>query len=189
MRQAALRISGLVFALALGLTFIHGGALAQGTPTPPAASTPPPPQEPIKQVELSDKKIQSFISVQKDMAPLVQKAQALPAGQQDAKLEAEFETVAKKHGFADYAELGDVGANIMLILDGIDPSTGKFTDPITAIKKEIDEIQADKQMPEKEKKDAVAERTVALKSFEPIKFPANIELVVKMREKIEASLQ
>jgi hypothetical protein len=189
MRQGALSVSGLVLAVALGITSVIGGALAQGTPPPPAAAAPPPPQEPVKQVELTEKKIQSFITVQKDMAPLVQKAQVLPAGQQDAKLEAEFETVAKKHGFADYGELGDVGANIMLILDGIDPSTGKFTDPITAIKKEIDEIQADKQMPEKEKKDAVAERTAALKSFEPVKFPANVELVVKMREKIEAALQ
>lgn len=188
MRQGALGVSGLVLSLALSLSAIFSGAFAQGAPpaSPPAAVPPP---EPVKQVELSEKKIQSFISVQKDMAPLVQKAQALPPGKQDAALEAEFETVAKKHGFSGYAELGDIGANIMLILDGIDPSTGKFTDPITAIKKEIEEITADKQMPEKEKKEAVAERTAALKSFEAIKFPANIELVVKWREKIEAALQ
>lgn len=186
MRQGALGVSGLVLALVLSLAAIFSEASAQGTPPPPTA---PPAPEPVKQMELTEKKIQSFIAVQKDMAPLVQKAQALAPGKQDAALEAEFETVAKKHGFADYAELGDVGANIMLILDGIDPSSGKFTDPITAIKKEIDEIQADKQMPEKEKKEAVAERTAALKSFEPIKFPGNVELVVKWREKIEASLQ
>jgi hypothetical protein len=185
MRRGALRLASIVVAAALGLTVLVGGVTAQGTP--PAAS--PPASDPIKQIALTEKQIQSFIAVQKDMTPLVQKAQTLPPGKQDPKLDAEFETVAKKHGFASYEELGDVGANIMLILDGIDPSTGKFTDPITAIKKEIEEIQADKQMPEKEKKDAVAERTAALKSFEPIKYPANIELVTKWREKIEASLQ
>jgi hypothetical protein len=184
MRQGALKLASIVVAAALGLTVLVGGATAQGTP--PAAS---PPSEPIKQIELTEKQVQSFVAVQKDMTPLVQKAQALAPGKQDPQLDAEFETVAKKHGFASYAELGDVGANIMLILDGIDPTSGKFTDPITAIKKEIEEIQADKQMPEKEKKDAIAERTAALKSFEPIKYPANIELVAKWREKIEAALQ
>ena len=73
----------------------------------------------IKQMQLSDKQIESFIAAQKDFAPLASKL--LEGGEKpNDALTAELEGVAKKHGFASFAEYEDVGANISIVLEGLD---------------------------------------------------------------------
>ena len=76
-----------------------------------------------------------------------------------------------------------------MVMAGIDPTTGKFTDPVEGIKKEIEDVTADKTMAEKEKKQVLEELAEAQKVAQPIKFPENIALVTKYREKIDAVLQ
>jgi hypothetical protein len=146
-------------------------------------------QDPIKQIKLSEKHITGFIAAQKDMMAIQLKLQASPADKPDPKIIAEFEAAAKKHGFASFAEFEDVAANISMIMAGIDPASGKFTDPVEMIKGEIAGITADKAIPDKEKKQMLDELNEALKVTEPIKFPENVDLVKKFREKIEASMQ
>ena len=79
--------------------------------------------------------------------------------------------------------------NVSMIMAGIDPQTKAFTDPQVGIKKEIDEITADKTIPDKERKQLLAEFNEALKVAQPIQHPANIELVKKYFDRIEAVLQ
>jgi len=146
-------------------------------------------QDAIKQIKLTEKHITGFIAAQKDMMAIQLKLQASPADKPDPKILAEFEAAAKKHGFSSYAEFEDVAANISIIMAGIDPASGKFTDPVEMIKSEIQGITADKNIPDKEKKQMLDELNEALKAAEPIKFPENIDLVKKFREKIEASMQ
>ena len=76
-----------------------------------------------------------------------------------------------------------------MVMAGIDPQTKAFTEPKVAIKKEIEEVTADKSIPEKEKKQMLDELNEALKSAQPIQFPSNIELVTKYYDKIDAVLQ
>ena len=52
----------------------------------------------------------------------------------------------KKYGFKDLDEYDQVVVSIVAVLDGIDPKTKQYTDPIAAIKKEIAAVQADKTM-------------------------------------------
>ena len=78
-------------------------------------------------------------------------------------MQAELESIAKKHGFADFNEYDDVAANISMVMAGIDPQTKAFTEPKVAIQKEIDEVKADKSIPEKEKKQMLDELAEALK--------------------------
>lgn len=146
-------------------------------------------EEQFKQVELSDKMIQGFISAQKDMAELAQKNGAQQSEKPDPKIQAELETIAKKHGFQSFVEFDDVAFNISMVMGGLDPQSGQFTDPISAIKKEIEEITADKTIPEKDKKQMLDELAEALKNTPPLKFPANIEVVKKFRAEIEKVLQ
>ena len=51
-----------------------------------------------------------------------------------------------KHGFKDFADFEEIRANIMMVLAGIDPDNGEYSDPIELIKKDIEAIKADKAL-------------------------------------------
>jgi hypothetical protein len=141
------------------------------------------------QIKLTEKQVEGFIAAQKDMSAVVEKMQgAASPDKPGPKYEAELEAVTKKHGFKDFAEYEAVAANISMVMAAIDPQTKAFTDPKIAIKKEIDDVAADKTIPENEKKQLLEELNEALKSAQPIQFPSNIELVKKYYDKIDAAL-
>jgi hypothetical protein len=146
-------------------------------------------QDAIKQIKLTDLHIKGFISAQADMAKISEKMQATTSDKPDPKIQAELETIATKNGFKDFAEYDDVAANISLVMAGIDPQTGVFTDPITSIKKEIEEVTADKTLQDKDKKQMLEELNEALKSAQPVQFPENVEIVKKNRTEIDKVLQ
>jgi hypothetical protein len=165
-----LMIAALV---AIALAPLSGVAIAQGA---------------VKQIPLNDKHIEGFINAQKDMAQVAEKMQG-NSDKPDPKVQAELETISKKHGFASFQEYDDVAANISMVMAGIDPQSRAFTEPKVAIQKEIDEVKGDTTIPEKEKKQMLEELAEALKSAQPIQHPANVELVKKYWEKIDAVLQ
>ena len=142
----------------------------------------------IKQIKLTDKQVTGFVAAQKDLSAISAKIQA--AGEKpDAALQAELETIAKKHGFAAFSELDDVAANISIVMAGLDPQTGNFTDPIEALKKELDDVKADTTIPEADKKQLVSELEEAIKTTPSLQNKENIELVKSHRAEIEKSLQ
>jgi len=139
----------------------------------------------FKQIELNEDKVKSFIAAQKDFAPLASKL--IEGGDQpDEALTKELEEIAKKHGFASFEEFEDVGANITLILDGLDRSTGTFTDPIEKMKKELEDIKADDSIPAEDKKLAVDDLTQEIAASKPLEHQGNIEVVKKHIAEIEA---
>jgi hypothetical protein len=142
----------------------------------------------LKQIKLTEKQIEGFINAQKDMSAAIEKMQGAASDQPSAKFQAEMTVVVKKHGFKDFQEYEDVAGNISMVMSCIDPQTKAFTEPKVAIKKEIDEVTADKNIPDAEKKQMLEELNEALKTAEPIEFPSNIELVKKYYEKIDAAL-
>jgi hypothetical protein len=107
----------------------------------------------------------------------------------DPALQGKLDSIVKQVGFKTFEEYDDVAANIALVMAGIDPQTKAFTDPPTAIKREIDELAADKTIPEREKKQALEELKEAMKIAQPIRFPGNIELVKKYYGRLEPLLQ
>ena len=170
--QQLLRLIGAAL-VAVAFTHFSGAALAQGA---------------VKQIPLTAKHVEGFIAAQKDMATVAEKMQG-NSDKPDPKVQAELEAIAKKHGFASFAEYDDVAANISMVMAGIDPQSRAFTEPKVAIQKEIDEVKGDTTITEKEKKQMLEELAEALKSAQPIQHPANIELVKKYWEKIDAVLQ
>jgi hypothetical protein len=143
-------------------------------------------QAPVKQLQLGEKQVEGFIAAHLDMGKVAEKIQS---DKPDKAIQGQLESVAKKYGFKDFNEYDDVAANIALVMAGIDPQTKAFTDPPTAIKKEIDEVTADKSIPEKERKQALEELNEAMKMAQPIQFPGNIELVKKYYDRLEPLLQ
>jgi len=97
--------------------------------------------------------------------------------------------VAKKNGFASYDEYNDVVANISMVLGGFDPATKKYVGSDAAIKAQIAQVQADKKMSPKDKKEALADLNEALKSpAPPIENKGNIDLVAKYYDKLADAL-
>ena len=60
---------------------------------------------------------------------------------------------------------------------------------VESLKKQIDEVKADKNMPAKDKQLALKELTEALKTAQPIQHKENIELVKKYYDKLEAAVK
>jgi hypothetical protein len=140
------------------------------------------------QIKLTEKHVEGFIAVQKGMSAVVERMQSAAfSDQANAKYQAELEAVTKRYGFKDFAEYEAVAANIWLVMAQIDPQTKMFNDPQTAIKKEIEDISADKTISDGEKKQLLEELNQALKSAESIQFPSNIEVVQKYYDKIDVT--
>ena len=158
----------------------------QMAPAPQAA--PPPAQEAqVKRMALTDKQIEGVLTAQKDMNAITEK---LPENAKpDPKITAQLEAVAKKNGFASYDEYNDVVANISMVLGGFDPVTKKYVGSDAVIKAQIAQVQADKKMSPKDKKEALADLNEALKSpAPPIENKGNIDLVAKYYDKLSAAM-
>ncbi|WP_424959174.1 hypothetical protein [Hyphomicrobium sp. 1Nfss2.1] len=150
--------------------------------------TEPQKDVPIKQMKLTEEQVKSFVAAQPDLANVAPKLQE--AGDNiDAALQAELDELAKKHGFANFNELDDVAANISIVMAGLDSKSGEFTEPVEALKKELEDVTADASIPEDDKKQLVSELNEAIKTTPHIEYPENVELVKAHRAEIEKALQ
>ena len=183
---AVLGIASLAALMAIAST---GGALAQAKQAPqmaPAQAAPPQPPA-VKQMALTDKQIEGVLAAQKDMDAITAK---LPDNAKpDPKVTAQLEGVAKKNGFAGYDEYNNIIDNISIVLAGFDPATKKYVGTETVIKAQIAQVQADKKMSAKDKKEALADLNDALKSqAPPIENKGNIDLVARYYDNLAAAL-
>ena len=107
----------------------------------------------------------------------------------DPKIIAQLDGVAKKNGFASYDDYNNVVDNVSLVIAGFDPATKKYVGPEAVIKAQIAQVQADKKMPAKDKKEVLADLNAALKSPAPaIENKGNIDLVAKYYDKLAEAL-
>ncbi len=175
-----------VACIAGSMAIVSGSdALAQSqmAPAPGAAQDAPP----LKQVALTEKQIQAVLAASKEMDAVMSK---LPEdAQPDAKTQAELEAIAKKNGFASYDDYNNVSDNIGLVISGFDPATKKYVGNEAVIKAQIAQVQADKSMSAKDKKDALGDLNDALKNPPPaVQNKGNIDLVAKYYDQLAASM-
>jgi hypothetical protein len=186
-RPAAVTLSTVCFVAIVSAT----GALAQANqvPTPQAApaqqAAPQPPV--VKQMALTDKQIEGVLAAQKDMDAVTGK---LPEGSKpDPKVTTQLDDVARKNGFAGYDDYNNVIDNISIVLAGFDPATKKYVGPEAVVKAQIAQVEADKKMSAKDKKDALAELNQALNApLPPVENKGNIDLVTKYYDKLADAL-
>src|ERR1700753_4489349 len=128
-------------------------AVVSSTDVRPQPRQPAPEKAPpVKQMALTDKQIQGVLAASKEMDDVTSK---MPQnGQPDAKMMAAMNAVAKKNGFASADEYNDVTDNIGLVMEGIDPATKKYVGTEAVLKAQIAQVQADKKMSDKDKKEA-----------------------------------
>jgi hypothetical protein len=175
----ALSVACLAASMAIVPT---GSALAQAKPAPAQQAAP---QPALKQIPLTDKQVEGVIAAAKDMDAITSKLSQ--NSKPDPKVTAQLEGVAKKNGFTSYDDYNDVVDNISIVLAGFDPATKKYVGTEAVIKAQIAQVQADKKMSAKDKKDALADLTQAMKAPEtPIENKGNIDLVGKYYDKLAA---
>ena len=179
---AALSIACLAVSLAAVTT---DSALAQAKQQMAPAPQGAPPA--VKQMALTEKQVQGVLAAQKDMDAITDK---LPDNvKPDAKVTAQLDAVAKKNGFASYDQYNDVLDNISLVLGGFDPASKKYVGAEAVIKAQIAEVQADKKMSPKDKKEALADLNDSLKTPAPtVENKGNIDLVGKYYDKLSEAL-
>jgi len=143
----------------------------------------------VTQVMLSEKHIEGFISVQKDMADAIERMQGTAfSDPANAKYKAQLRASTKKRGFKNFAEYEAVAASISAVITAIDPQTKEFTDPQSAIRQDLENVTADQTITDKQKKQLLRDLNTALKSTQPIQFPTNVELVKKYYDKIDVTM-
>jgi hypothetical protein len=173
--------------LTASLAVVSTGAFAQAkmAPAPSAQEQQAPP--PVKQMALTDKQIEGVIASSKDMDAITDK---LPENAKpDPKITAQLEAIAKKNGFASFDEYNDVTDNIGMVMAGFDPVSKKYVGNEAVIKSQIAQVQADKKMTPKDKKEALADLNDALKSpAPPVANKGNIDLVTKYYDKLAATM-
>jgi hypothetical protein len=174
-----------VACLSVSLTTLsNSAALAQAKQAPANQMAPAQAAAPqVKQIALTDKQIESALVATKEMDPITAK---IPQdAKPDPKITAQLEAIARKSGFASFDEYNNVVDNISLVLGGFDPATKKYVGSDAVLKAQLAEIQADKKMSAKDKKDALAEINEALKYPAPaIENKGNIDLVTKYYDKL-----
>jgi hypothetical protein len=183
-------IATAVAGLALSAAALSGGsAFAQAKQAPAPAQAAPPADAPMKQIALNEKQIEGVLAAQKDMDALDDKLPDNPDAKPDPKVAAELEAIAKKNGFASYAEYNAVMDNISLVLGGFDPATKKYIGAEAVLKQQIAAVEANKKMPAKDKKQALDDMNAALKTPAPvIENKGNIDLVAKYYDKLADAL-
>ncbi|MGY3236176.1 MULTISPECIES: hypothetical protein [unclassified Bradyrhizobium] len=186
--RPALTAFGVACLLSAASLASSGVALAQAKQQPAPAQQAAPAEAPaLKQITLTDKQLDGVLAAQKDMDAITAKLPENTAP--DAKVIAQLDGVAKKHGFASYDDYNNVVDNISLVLGGFDPTTKKYVGNEAVIKAQIAQVEADKKMPAKDKKEALDELNQALKSPAPaVENKANIDLVGKYYDKLVAAL-
>jgi hypothetical protein len=186
--RPALTAFGVACILSAATLASTGAAFAQAKQQPAPAQQAAPAQAPtLKQIALTDKQIDGVLAAQKDMDAITEKLPENTAP--DAKVMAQLDGVAKKHGFASFDDYNNVVDNVSLVLGGFDPTTKKYVGPEAVLKSQIAQVEADKKMPAKDKKDALDELNQALKSPAPqLENKGNIDLVGKYYDKLVAAL-
>jgi len=186
--RPALTAFGVACLVSVTALASSGAAFAQAKQQPAPAQQAAPAQAPtLKQIALTDKQLDGVLAAQKDMDAITEKLPENTAP--DAKVIAQLDGVAKKHGFASYDDYNNVVDNISLVLGGFDPTSKKYVGNDAVIKTQIAQVEADKKMPAKDKKEALDELNEALKTPAPaVENKANIDLVGKYYDKLVAAL-
>ena len=174
---AALGLAAMMALLSSSAVFAQAKQAPKQAPAPAAKQQAAPPQPPpMKQMALTEKQIEGVLAASKEIDAITDK---IPENAKpDPKVDAQLEAVAKKNGFASYAEYNDVTDYISMVMGGFDPATKQYVGPEAVLKAQIAAVQADKKMPAKDKKQALAEMNEALKTPAPaIENKGNIDLV------------
>ena len=166
-----------------------GSAVAQTTPATGADSATPatPAAGEVKQIALTPALIEQFVAAKKDIDTVLEK---MPDGtdEPDPGTMSKLDAVAKKYKFAGYKDYDAVENNIGIVMAGIDPDAKRYIGVDAVIKKQVADIQADKQISAKDKKDTIDQLNATLPTVPKLQFPGNVDVVVKNYDRLNEAM-
>ena len=171
-QMAALIITTGALALAPGALVAEAYAQAEAQPTGSI-------YDQLKQSALTEAEIKQYIAAEGEMESAMGEASPEAGDKPDPKVMAKLEEVARKYSFANYDDFNTVAGNIALVIDGIDSKTKTYVGPEAILKQAIADVKANAKLSDAERKEALEELNGEMKAIMPVKFPANIDLVVK----------
>ena len=179
--------------LALGLALgVPAASLAQTAPAPapaaPAAQAAAAGDAAqVRQIPLTPALVDQFVAAKKEVDTVLD---TLPDGtdQPDPATLAKLDAAAKKYKFDDYKQYDATENNIGIVMAGIDPITKAYVGPEAVIKKQISDVEADKQIPAKDKSETVAQLNAALATIPKLQYPGNVEVVTKNFDRLNAAM-
>ncbi len=143
-----------------------------------------------KQVPLTQKQVDGVVAAQKQIHAIEAKVPDKDADKDDPKTDAAIADAVKKNGFASVEDFANTSFSIGMVLAGVDPQTKQYVGPDAVTKKQMADIQADKSMSAKDKKDALDDLSAASKQTPTVKpIEGNIALVTKNYDALNAALQ
>jgi hypothetical protein len=140
----------------------------------------------VEQIALTRSQIDAFIATEKEIAPVTAKLKG--NAQPSKQMMAQMESIAKKNGFKDFDEYGDVGANIGMVYGGINPENKRF-EPEELIKRQIAAVNADQKIPPAQKKRILQNLQQASSSMPKLKYPANADLIAANYDRLKAVME
>ena len=145
-------------------------------------------QEQVKQVDLSDDTVDNMLAAKKDVDAVLAKLPDSASDQPDPKTIAMLDKAVKPHKFASYGDYEDASNTVSLVMAGVDPDSKTYVGSDVVTKKQIAQVQADKSISPKDRKEALQELNEALKSPVMVKNKANIDVVIKHYDKLAAAM-
>ena len=99
-----------------------------------------------------------------------------------------LDAVARKYKFAGYKDYDAVENNIGIVMAGIDPDAKRYIGVDAVIKKQVADIQADKQISAKDKKDTIDQLNATLPTIPKLQYPGNVDVVVKNYDRLNEAM-
>ncbi|MEO1280925.1 MAG: hypothetical protein AAFV69_04230 [Pseudomonadota bacterium] len=141
-----------------------------------------------KQVPLTEQAVQSVIAAQPDIKAFAKTLKS-PGAELNEEQEKAINEIAKKHGFASFDDLEDATTTISMVLASIDPKTGEFVEPKKILQQELQDIKADKDLADEERKILIEELEAAIASDPNVEHVENIKLVQKFKDDLDKALE
>jgi hypothetical protein len=136
------------------------------------------------QVQLTDAQIQQYLASQADLESAFAAAAKPGAVAPTPKTVAQLEKIVTKHKFNNYAEFDAVATSIAVVLQGVDEKTKIYIGAEAKLKNQMVALRADVRVPVSVKETELAEFESGLSAIEPVRFEANIGLVLKYYDKL-----
>jgi hypothetical protein len=175
------RFNRVVEVLALGFCVF---AAAVETPRTAAAQMP---DSQVVQIELTEAEVQAYIAAQEDLERIIFRLPEDRSNMPDVKSRAQVEDILRRHSFASLDAYNAVAGNVELVLEGVDPVTRTYIGAKTVLKRQLASLEADWSATGDEKRAVAAKLNTELRAIVDIKFPGNIDVVVRNLDAIMAN--
>ena len=173
-----------ILALGLATATLSGTAFAQAAPPAQGAAAD---AAQVKQVALTPALVDQFLAAKKEVEAVLD---TLPEGadQPDPATQAKLDAAARKHEFEGYGDYETVENNIGIVMAGMDPATKRYIGPEAVIRKQIADIQADKKISAKDRKDTVDQLNAAMATVPTLQYQGNVDVVAKSFDRLNEAM-